>query len=293
MTEMVCEFTDLQGIMGRYYALNNGEPTEVANALDEQYMPRFAGDKLPQGKTGQIISLADRLDTLTGIFAIGQKPTGEKDPFALRRAALGILRILIECELDLDLKVLLGYAVKAYADKLDASSAIDEVVGFMLDRLKVYYTSQGVSVDVYDAVIALEPTRPIDFDRRIHAVNEFRKLEEAQSLAAANKRTGNILKKIKGELPTTVNEALLLERAEKALYEQLQVMSSRVRPELDAGNYAAALKELAGLRDSIDAFFDQVMVMVDDEALKNNRIALLSQLHGLFIESADLSRLQS
>ncbi len=293
MTEMVCEFPDLQGIMGRYYALNNGEPAEVADALDEQYMPRFAGDKLPGGKTGQIISLADRLDTLTGIFAIGQKPTGEKDPFALRRAALGILRILIECELDLDLKVLLGYAAKAYAEQLDANSAVDDVVSFMLDRLKVYYTSQGVSVDVYDAVMALEPTRPIDFDRRIHAVNEFRELEEAQSLAAANKRTGNILKKIKGDLPTTVNEALLLEKAEKALYEQLQAMSSRVRPELDAGNYAAALKQLAGLRDSIDDFFDQVMVMVDDEALKNNRIALLSQLHGLFIESADLSRLQS
>ncbi|HED35244.1 MAG TPA: glycine--tRNA ligase subunit beta [Gammaproteobacteria bacterium] len=293
MTEMVCEFSDLQGIMGRYYAQNNGEPAQVADALDEQYMPRFAGDKLPAGKTGQIISLADRLDTLTGIFAIGQKPTGEKDPFALRRAALGVLRILIECELDLDLKVLLGYAAKAYAEQLDARSAIDEVVSFMLDRLKVYYTSQGVSVDVYDAVIALEPTRPIDFDRRIHAVNEFRKLEEAQSLAAANKRTGNILKKIEGDLPTGVDEALLTEKAEKALYEQLQAMSARVRPELDAGNYAAALKQLAGLRDSIDAFFDQVMVMVDDDALKNNRIALLSQLHGLFIESADLSRLQS
>ncbi|VAW66239.1 Glycyl-tRNA synthetase beta chain [hydrothermal vent metagenome] len=293
MTEMVCEFSDLQGIMGRYYAINNGEPVQVADALDEQYMPRFAGDKLPAGKTGQIVSLADKLDTLLGIFSIGQKPTGEKDPFALRRAALGVLRILIECKLDLDLKVLLGYAATAYADQPGAEKAVNEVIGFMLGRLKVYYTSQGISVDVYDAVLALEPTRPLDFDRRIHAVNAFGKLEEAQSLAAANKRIGNILKKVEGRLPTTVNVKLLAEDAEKALYEQLQSMAARVRPQLDVGDYASALKQLAGLRDSIDDFFDKVMVMVDDKALKNNRIALLAQLHGLFIETADLSRLQS
>lgn len=293
MTEMVYEFTDLQGIMGRYYAMNDGEAQEVADALDEQYMPRFAGDKLPAGKTGQILSLADKLDTLLGIFAIGQKPTGEKDPFALRRAALGALRILIECELDLDLKVLLAHAADGYAGQLDGKQAIDEVIGFMIDRLKVYYTSQKITVDVYDAVQVLKPTRPIDFDRRIHAVNDFRKLDEAESLAAANKRIGNILRKVEGDMPNLIRIDLLQESAEKHLNEQLQKMSSDVTPQLEAGEYASALKQLAGLRDPIDAFFDQVMVMADDEALKHNRIALLSQLHGLFIKAADLSRLQS
>ncbi len=293
MTEMVYEFTDLQGIMGRYYAMNDGEPAEVADALDEQYMPRFAGDQLPTGKTGQILSIADKLDTLLGIFAIGQKPTGEKDPFALRRAALGALRIMIECKLDLDLNQLLGYAVQAYSDKLETAKAVDDVINFMLDRLKVYYTSQGIHVDVYDAVLALKPTRPLDFDRRVHAVNEFRKLEQAQSLAAANKRIGNILKKIEGELPQLISLDLLQEEAEKQLHDKLQAISSEVAPKLEKGEYAAALKQLAGLRDSVDAFFEEVMVMAEDEALKNNRIALLSQLHGLFIKAADLSRLQS
>lgn len=293
MTEMVYEFTDLQGIMGRYYAINDGEAIEVADALDEQYMPRFAGDKLPAGKTGQILSLADKLDTLLGIFAIGLKPTGEKDPFALRRAALGVLRILIECKIDLDLKVILAHAANSYGDTLDTKKAIDEVVGFMLDRLKVYYTSQDISVDVYDAVIALRPTRPIDFDRRIHAVNEFRSLDEAESLAAANKRIGNILKKIDGKLPDRIDVKLLTEKAEKELHDNLQNIYSSVNPKMDTGEYSVALKELASLRDSIDQFFEQVMVMADDEALKNNRIALLNKLHGLFIKAADLSRLQS
>lgn len=293
MTEMVYEFSDLQGIMGRYYAINDGEPAEVADALDEQYMPRFAGDQLPTGKTGQILSLADKLDTLLGIFAIGQKPTGEKDPFALRRAALGVLRILVECKLDLDLSVLLNYAAKNYAGTVDGDKSIDDVLNFMLDRLKVYYTSQKINVDVYDAVLALRPTRPVDFDRRVHAVNEFRKLDEAESLAAANKRIGNILKKIEGDLPQLISLDLLQESAEKKLHDELQSMSTEVNPKLDAGDYSSALKQLAGLRDTIDSFFDQVMVMADDEALKNNRIALLSQLHGLFIKAADLSRLQS
>jgi len=293
MTEMVCEFTDLQGIMGRYYAINDGEPAEVADALDEQYMPRFAGDNLPKGKTGQIVSLADKLDTLLGIFAIGQKPTGEKDPFALRRAALGSLRILIECDLDLDLKTMLSYVAKAYADQVEGKQAIEDVISFMLERLKVYYTSQGVSVDVYDAVSALRPTRPLDFDKRMHAVNDFRKLDEAESLAAANKRIGNILKKVEGELPKLVDVNLLQEAAETDLNNLLQKMSETVNPKLDAGHYSEALQELAGMRDTIDGFFDQVMVMADDEALKHNRIALLNQLHGLFIKAADLSRLQS
>ncbi len=298
MTEMVCEFSDLQGIMGRYYAINDGEPAEVADALDEQYMPRFAGDNLPKGKTGQIVSIADKLDTLLGIFAIGQKPTGEKDPFALRRAALGALRILIECELDLDLTDLLGYAAQAYGDQLDGEKAIDDVIAFMLERLKVYYTSQvidgqKISVDVYDAVMALRPTHPMDFNRRIHAVNDFRKLDEAESLAAANKRIGNILKKVKGELPAAIDDALLQEAQEKTLNEKLQTMAAKVLPLFEAGNYSEALQQLAALRDPIDAFFEAVMVMADDEALKNNRLAMLSQLHNLFMKAADLSRLQS
>jgi len=293
MTEMVNEFTDLQGIMGRYYATNDGEAEEVADALDEQYMPRFAGDKLPAGKTGQILSLADKLDTLLGIFAIGQKPSGEKDPFALRRAALGALRILIECKLDLDLKTLLVHAADGYADQVDGKAAIDDVIGFMIDRLKVYYTSQNITPDVYDAVQVLKPTRPIDFDRRIHAVNAFRKMDEAASLAAANKRIGNILRKVEGDMPNLIRIDLLQESAEKHLNEQLQKMSSDVMPKLEAGEYADALTQLASLRDPIDDFFDQVMVMADDEALKHNRIALLNQLHSLFIKVADLSRLQS
>ena len=293
MTEMVFEFTDLQGIMGRYYAIHDGEAADVADALDEQYMPRFAGDQLPKGKTGQILSLADKLDTLLGIFAIGQKPSGEKDPFALRRAALGALRILIECRLDLDLKTLLEKTAKQFDKSIKASAAIDDVIGFMLDRLKVYYTSQKINVDVYDAVLALKPTRPLDFDRRVHAVNVFRNLDESASLAAANKRIGNILKKIKGKLPEKVDVNLFQEAAEKQLHEQLQAVTKQVSPKLDAGEYEVALKGLAVLRDSVDAFFDQVMVMADDEALKNNRIAMLNQMHGLFIKAADLSRLQS
>lgn len=293
MTEMVNEFTDLQGIMGRYYAQNDGEDQRVADALDEQYMPRFAGDQLPAGRIGQILSLADKLDTLLGIFAIGQKPSGDKDPFALRRAALGVLRILIECNLDLDLHTLLTYAAREYVYKVDTNKAIGEVVQFMLDRLKVYYTSQQISVDVYDAVHALTPTRPVDFDRRIHAVNEFIKLDAAESLAAANKRIGNILKKIDGELPHLINLDLLQEKAEQHLHDELQRIAAEVTPELDAGDYASALQKLAALREPVDAFFDQVMVMAEDDALKHNRIAMLSQLHGLFIKVADLSRLQA
>lgn len=293
MTEMVYEFPDLQGIMGRYYALNDGEPEEVAMALDEQYMPRFAGDALPTTMTGQILSVADRLDTLLGIFAIGQKPTGEKDPFALRRATLGVLRILIEREMTLDLRDLLGFASEGFSDTVDASKAIDEVLDFMLERLRVYYQNQNISGDVYDAVVALKPTTPIDFDRRVFAVNSFRQLPEAQSLAAANKRIGNILKKIDSKRPTKIDPKKFQEAAESELYKQLQKLSAEVAPMFDEGDYEPALTKLAGLRDVVDSFFDKVMVMVDDEKLKNNRIALLGQLHDLFMKAADLSRLQS
>ncbi|TNF36366.1 MAG: glycine--tRNA ligase subunit beta [Gammaproteobacteria bacterium] len=293
MTEMVFEFTDLQGIMGRYYATNDGEPGDVAIALDEQYMPRFAGDELPRTTTGQILAIADKLDTLLGIFAIGQKPTGEKDPFALRRAAMGVLRILIERGLMLDLRELLDITAQALQNTVDAASARDEVFDFMLERLRVYYLNQQVTPDVYDAVVALKPSRPVDFDRRILAVNSFRSLPEAESLAAANKRIGNILKKIESELPNKVNESLLQEEAEKNLHTQVKHYAGVVRPLFEEGDYKTALQQLAGLRETVDTFFDKVMVMAEDEALKNNRIALLNGLHGLFIEAADLSRLQS
>jgi len=293
MSEMVYEFPDLQGVMGRYYALNDGEAEEVAIALDEQYMPRFAGDELPATMTGQILAVADRLDTLLSIFAIGQKPTGEKDPFALRRATLGILRILIEQEIMLDLRELLGFAAEALADTVDASQAIDEVLDFMLERLRVYYLNQGISADVYDAVVVLKPTTPVDFDRRIFAVNSFRQLVEADSLASANKRISNILKKIDGSYPDKVDANLMPEPAERELFEKLLSIEAIVTPLFEEGDYKQALQHLAGLRDVVDNFFDKVMVMADDKALKNNRVALLGQLHELFMKAADLSRLQS
>jgi len=293
MSEMVNEFPDLQGIMGRYYANKDGEVEDVAIALDEQYMPRFAGDELPISVTGQILSVADKLDTLIGIFAIGQKPTGEKDPFALRRSALGVLRILIERDLMLDLKQILGFAADAIKDVVDASKAIDEVFDFMLERLRVYYTSQDISVDVYDAVVVLKPTRPVDFDRRVQAVNSFRKLEEAESLAAANKRIRNILKKVEGKVSEKIDAQLFQDDAENKLNDQLQKLSDEVLPLFEEGDYKTALQQLAGLKDTVDNFFDQVMVMADDEALKNNRIALLNKLSKLFLKAADLSRLQS
>jgi glycyl-tRNA synthetase beta chain len=293
MSEMVNEFSDLQGIMGRYYAERDGEVEDVAAALDEQYMPRFAGDNLPTSTTGQILSIADKVDTLVGIFAIGQKPTGEKDPFALRRSALGVLRILIECELMLDLKQILGFAADAIKDVVDASKAIDEVFDFMLERLRVYYTSQKISVDVYDAVVVLKPTYPVDFDRRVQAVNSFRDLAEAESLAAANKRIRNILKKVKGQVPEKIDINLFEDDVENKLNDQLKKLSDEVLPMFDNGDYKNALQQLAGLKEPVDNFFDKVMVMADDEALKNNRLALLNKLSSLFLRAADLSRLQS
>jgi len=293
MTEMVNEFPDLQGVMGRYYAEKDSEAAEVAIALDEQYMPRFAGDELPTTKTGQILSVADKIDTLLSIFAIGQKPTGEKDPFALRRAALGVLRILIERNLFLDLKEVLGVAADALKDVVDASQAKDEVFEFMLERLRVYYTSKNIAVDTYDAVVVLKPAQPVDFDRRVNAVDRFRALPEAESLAAANKRIRNILKKIEGERPVNIDVGLFKEEAEEKLNESLVALSDKVNPLFDQGDYKTALQELACLRGPVDNFFDNVMVMSDDESLKNNRIAMLGSLSDLFLRAADLSRLQS
>ncbi len=291
MTDMVGEFASLQGVMGKCYAQKAGEADEVAEALDEQYKPRGASDDTASTMTGQILSISDRIDTLVGIFAIGQKPTGEKDPYALRRASLGILRTIIERDLDLDLKQLISISAELLKGKVDASKVEQDVFEYIIERLRAYYLDRGVSADVFDAVSALSPSRPLDFDKRIKAVSAFRELAEAQSLAAANKRVGNILKKSAAGAATTVDERLLSEDAEKKLFATLSSLSETVEPMFDAGDYEQALSQLSSLRDPVDAFFDSVMVMADDEAIKNNRIALLNTMNQLFLRAADLSRL--
>ncbi len=292
MTEMVNEFPDLQGIMGRYYAYNDGEDDAVAVALDEQYMPRFSGDQTASSATGQIVSIAERIDTLMGIFALGQIPSGDKDPFALRRAALGLLRTIIENKLVLNIPQLLQKSAALFAAEIEAEKACQPVYKFMLDRLKGYFSEQGITTDVFDSVIALTPPQPYDLACRIAAVNQFKQLEAAESLAAANKRIANILKKLKADRPTEVDSGLFVETAEKNLAEQLDTITQQVKPLLAQSLYTQALTELSELREVVDTFFDDVMVMADDEALKNNRIALLGQLQGQFIQVADLSLLE-
>ncbi|HHJ15476.1 MAG TPA: glycine--tRNA ligase subunit beta, partial [Gammaproteobacteria bacterium] len=290
LTSMVYEFPELQGIMGRYYASNDGEPDEVAIAIEEHYRPRFAGDELPHSTTGQALALADRLDSLVGIFAIGQQPSGVKDPFALRRAALGLVRLCIERELDVDLETLLHTAAAAFDKSLDAEAATGPVFSYVMDRLRAYYQDSGIDVDLIEAVLAVRPTRLLDFDRRIRACQAFRQLPEAQSLAAANKRISNILKKTDQAIPEQVDRAKLADNAEKQLAEQLDTLSTTVIALMDAGDYTPALRKLAGLRENVDAFFDQVMVMAEDAELRANRLALLQNLRQLFLRVADLSR---
>jgi glycyl-tRNA synthetase beta chain len=290
---MVFEFPELQGIMGRYYAQHDGEPAEIAQALDEQYRPRFAGDALPASTTGQALAIADRLDTLVGIFAIGQPPTGDKDPFALRRAALGLLRILIEGQRDLDLATLIENAAAGFPATLKAGAAADGVFDFMMERLRAYYTDAGIAPDVFDAVRAQRPTRPLDFHARLHAVTEFRALPEAESLAAANKRIGNILRKTEEAIPESVDSARLIDTAELDLAKALDMLRAGVAAQFDQGDYTKGLCRLAGLREPVDRFFDNVMVMAEDAGLRANRLALLQQLQGLFLRVADLSRLQT
>jgi glycyl-tRNA synthetase beta chain len=292
MTEMVNEFPDLQGIMGRYYAIHDGEKPDVALALDEQYMPRFAGDKTPASATGQTLSIAERIDTLVGIFAIGQIPSGDKDPFALRRAALGLLRTIIENRLSLDISHLLQQSAQLFPAEVNAEQACEPVFKFMIDRLKAYFSDQAIATDIFDSVAALKPASPFDFSCRIDAVNQFKQLEAAESLAAANKRITNILKKIDGQLPSEVSANLLTEAAEKNLYAQLNSIIEVVKPLMAEAHYTQALTELSHLREVIDTFFDDVMVMTDDEDLKLNRIALLNKLRSQFMQIADLSLLQ-
>ncbi|MEJ2566506.1 MAG: glycine--tRNA ligase subunit beta [Gammaproteobacteria bacterium] len=291
LTHMVGEFPEVQGIMGRYYALVEGLPDELAEALDEQYWPRFAGDRLPVTASGRALAIADRLDTLVGTFAIGQIPSGDKDPYALRRAALGVLRTMIECGLDLDLKDLIEHSAGAYPADLAATNVADQVFDFMMERLRSYYHESGTPPDVFDAVVAQRPTRPFDFEMRIRAVTAFRAMPEAKSLAAANKRIRNILKQAEENIPAEVDAAQLVEPAERALYRQLAALSDDVGPLFDAGDYTTALQRLAGLREAVDGFFDKVMVMTDEEKLRRNRLALLARLNGLFLRAADFSRL--
>jgi glycyl-tRNA synthetase beta chain len=293
LTSMVFEFPELQGVMGRYYALHDAEPQAVADAIREHYLPRFAGDELPATPTGQALALADRLDTLVGIFAIGQQPSGDKDPFALRRAALGLIRICIERRLDLDIEQLLNAAAQTFEAKVNAAAAVNAVFDYVMDRLRGYYQEAGVEADLVEAVLATGPTRPLDFDRRVQACRVFRGLPEAQSLAAANKRISNILKKWDQPIPAAVDRQLLIDAAEKQLAERLAGASTAVLPLMDNGDYTPALKQLAALKEPVDAFFDSVMVMTEDSALRDNRLALLQSLRNLFLRVADLSRLQS
>lgn len=306
-SELVGEFPELQGIAGTYYARLEGENHEVAEALGEQYLPKFAGDVLPQTKTGTTIALADRLDTLVGIFTIGQVPSGSKDPFALRRSAIGILRLIIENELDFNLKDILATAYKLVIDDISRVSGqtvmtqmtsdnstiqtVQDVIDFLEGRYRAKYEDQGVAVDVIQAVQALAPKSPLDFDKRVTAVNHFRTLPEAAALAAANKRVANILAK-EATPEGAVVEANLVEAAEKALYAELQALTPVVQPLLAARNYTEALSKLAALRAPIDAFFEGVMVMADDAELKANRLRLLAQLRDLFTAIADVSVLQ-
>lgn len=293
VTEMVGEFPDLQGIMGRYYAHLDGEDDDVAEALDEQYLPRFSGDKLPQTTTGQAVSLAEKLDTLVGLFGIGQPPSGVKDPFALRRAALGVLRIVIEHKLDIDLAFLIQQAQQGFDDLLTDDNVAEKVVSYFFDRLRGYALDHGYKVDVFEAVLAVQPTKPLDFMQRLKAVAEFRQLDQAEALASGNKRIGNILRKndAEGEI-AVVDESLLTELAEQALSAKLNTVAEQIKPLMAKADYAAVLTALADMRETVDGFFDQVMVMADDLNVRHNRLALLNKTRSLFLGVADISHLQ-
>jgi glycyl-tRNA synthetase beta chain len=291
VTNMVGEFDNMQGIAGYYYALNDGENAEVAAAMNQQYLPRFAGDKLPETITGAIIALADRLDTISGIFGIGQQPTGSKDPFALRRASIAVLRILVEKNLALDLRELLTFAKNQHNNLTVGDELVEQVLGYMLDRFRAFYEDANIPAEVFQAVNAKQLSQPLDINQRVLAVNEFSKLPQAQALAAANKRVSNILSKQNASTNAIIHTDLLHEDAEKNLAKAVSLKAQIVAPLFAAREYAKALATLADLQQPVDAFFDNVMVMSDDPALQQNRLALLQQLRGLFLEVADISYL--
>ena len=291
MTNMVFEFTDTQGVMGMHYARHDGEDEEVAVALNEQYMPRFAGDELPKSLVASAVALADKFDTLTGIFGIGQAPKGSADPFALRRAALGALRIIVEKNLPLDLEDLVKKSTALFGDKLTNQNVVTDVVDFMLGRFRAWYQDEGIAVDVIQAVLARRPTRPADFDARVRAVSHFRTLDSAEALAAANKRVSNILAKADAAIGE-INLTACVEPAEKALAEAVLVLRTEVQPLIAQSDYTAVLDKLANLRAPVDSFFDNVMVNAEDPALRQNRLAILNTLQDLFLQVADISVLQ-
>ena len=291
MTNMVFEFTDTQGVMGMHYARHDGEDEEVAVALNEQYMPRFAGDELPKSLVASAVALADKFDTLTGIFGIGQAPKGSADPFALRRAALGALRIIVEKNLPLDLEDLVKKSAALFGDKLTNQNVVADVVDFMLGRFRAWYQDEGIAVDVIQAVLARRPTRPADFDARVRAVSHFRTLDSAEALAAANKRVSNILAKADAAIGE-INLTACVEPAEKALAEAVLALRTEVQPLIAQGDYTAVLDKLANLRAPVDSFFDNVMVNAEDPELRQNRLAILNTLQGLFLQVADISVLQ-
>ncbi len=291
MTNMVFEFTDTQGVMGMHYARHDGEDEEVAVALNEQYMPRFAGDELPKSLVASAVALADKFDTLTGIFGIGQAPKGSADPFALRRAALGALRIIVEKNLPLDLEDLVKKSAALFGDKLTNQNVVADVVDFMLGRFRAWYQDEGIAVDVIQAVLARRPTRPADFDARVRAVSHFRTLDSAEALAAANKRVSNILAKADAAIGE-INLTACVEPAEKALAEAVLALRTEVQPLIAQGDYTTVLDKLANLRAPVDSFFDNVMVNAEDPALRQNRLAILNTLQGLFLQVADISVLQ-
>ena len=291
MTEMVGEFGNLQGIMGRYYALADNEPAEVAWALEEQYFPKQSGSVTASSPIGQVLAIAEKIDTLTGIFSAGLIPTGDKDPYALRRAALGTLRTVIENNLTLNIREVITFSLTLFTHSFDVTSTQAAVIDFVFDRLKGYCLDHGYSADEFDAVMTVKPADPLDFMQRLDAVKAFRQLPEAESLAAANKRIRNILKK--SESPAAATVGVLVETAELQLLSSAKLAAVAIAPLLAGHDYAATLTRLAALRNDVDAFFDSVMVMCDDFELRANRLALLNMLSEQFLTCADISKLQS
>jgi glycyl-tRNA synthetase beta chain len=291
MTNMVMEFPDVQGIMGMYYAKLDKEADEVANALNEQYKPRFSGDSLPTSPISICVAIADKIDTLVGIFGIGQLPKGDKDPFALRRAAIGVLRIIVENRLPLDLKTLVEVSIEAFGDKVEPQGLSDNVVDFILARFKAWYLEQGVTIDVIQAILEIRPTRPAEFAARVAAVSQFKLNDSADALAAANKRVANILAKNAVTKKGVVDVSLLSDIAEIQLVEALSIAQREVEALIHASDYTGALNKLAELRAPIDSFFDTVMVMVDNESVRENRLSILFNLRQLFLSCGDISLL--
>ena len=291
-TEIVRELAKMQGIAGRYYAERDGHSPAVCEAMEAHYFPKQSGGVLPEGGVAQVVSLADKTDTLVGIYGLGMKPTGAKDPFGLRRAALGIVRIIIEKQRDINLADLLNQSIQSYGDRLPADLDVQTLIDYVLERMRGYALEQGYSADVIDAVLAKSLYNPLDIDARLRAIKAFRNSAAAASLSAASKRSGNMLKKVEEALPETVSEALLVEPAEKALYATLQQLSPQIEAQMLKRNYQEAMETTAGMRESVDAFFDDVMVLTDDIPTRQNRLALLTQLNALCSGTAELSRLQ-